>query len=907
MVTARSLGIGTDYARYLEGRAKLPERGDYYLGADGLPAEAPGRWVMLPETQRLLGIDADAGLVGEQFRRLVAGRHPVEDRFLRGVGVDRDGRVGRAGGIDVVFSAPKSVSVAWAVGGPQARAAIEAAQDAAVARAVAYLRERVPTARPRSGGGTRELVPAADVLAAAWRHTVTRGIDGEDGLADPQLHDHVVITGVLREDGAVNAVASRAITQGGRPRELGAVYRAELAAGLGAAGFSIQAGTGKEGRYFEIDGVGQGTVDAFSHRSREVDAAIAAFQAAYGRPPQRGELGGVKLAQRRQKVPTTRGELTARWQGTAAEHGRAGGDPSWRHRVEGRLAYDRAIVTGATVTATVLEQGAGEGTADELLARVGELKQSGSLLELADGRYTTREIRRAERLIHTTTQRLARPSPAVDVGDQARDHGRAVIGERIGASLSAEQEHALGVLTGAERIAVLIGPAGTGKGVVLEAAAQAERHAGRHPIGVALAGSTAQRLGEDPASALHDHTMTLDALLYRHRHGSQAVGQDTTITVDEAAMLDTRRTAALFDLAAHTGAKLVLVGDSRQLQSIQAGGMFDAIHDTAPSAELDDVRRARDQAERNAWKALRRHDPEPALAHYLARGQLHIANTRPEALEAACQRHHDLTATHPAKDVALVLDGSNHEIHRANARIQHLRHQRGELAADHVEHPDPDIHYALHTGDRVSFVAPHREDGQRRVENGTTGHILAADPDISGVMIGLDGSERQVAVFGADLDRLRLGYAHHVHRVQGATVEHTIAVTGGWQTNAQATYVLAPRARQTTHWHVNRDELGHDGTDTDRIHRLAHQMTHTHEHEPSIDTPLASDQPWIDPAPELHRLRPLPGHHARRPIDRTTPDPDELYPDPYSNDYLNHPPPLGPRPSAPPEPSIDLD
>jgi len=103
-----------------------------------------------------LGIDADAGLVGEQFRRLVAGRDPVEDRFLRGVGVDRDGRVGRAGGIDVVFSAPKSVSVAWAVGGPQTRAVIEAAQDAAVARAVAYLRERVPTARPRSGGGTRE-------------------------------------------------------------------------------------------------------------------------------------------------------------------------------------------------------------------------------------------------------------------------------------------------------------------------------------------------------------------------------------------------------------------------------------------------------------------------------------------------------------------------------------------------------------------------------------------------------------------------------------------------------------------------------------------------------------------------------------------------------------------------------
>jgi len=98
VVTARSLGIGTDYARYLDGRTQLPERGDYYLGTDGLPAEAPGRWMMLAQTQGMLGIDPEATLVPEHFRRLVAGRHPVEDRFVRGPGKARTvGSVGPGG------------------------------------------------------------------------------------------------------------------------------------------------------------------------------------------------------------------------------------------------------------------------------------------------------------------------------------------------------------------------------------------------------------------------------------------------------------------------------------------------------------------------------------------------------------------------------------------------------------------------------------------------------------------------------------------------------------------------------------------------------------------------------------------------------------------------------------------
>ena len=70
---------------------------------------------------------------------------------------------------------------------------------------------------------------------------------------------------------------------------------------------------------------------------------------------------------------------------------------------------------------------------------------------------------------------------------------------------------------------------------------------------------------------------------------------------------------------------------------------------------------------------------------------------------------------------------------------------------------------------------------------------------------------------GEDLDSLRLGYAQHVYRQQGATVERTVVVTGGWQTSKESAYVEASRARHGTDWFLAREELGSQGQDADRV------------------------------------------------------------------------------------------
>ena len=149
--------------------------------------------------------------------------------------------------------------------------------------------------------------------------------------------------------------------------------------------------------------------------------------------------------------------------------------------------------------------------------------------------------------------------------------------------------------------------------------------------------------------------------------------------LDEAGMVDHKRMDALTELIERSGAKLIAVGDGKQLPSIGPGGMFDRIAGRAPTAELADVRRTSDPEERKAWAALRAGEPERAMAHYQSRGQLFFTDTRDEAGEAAVQRWAELTKTRDIRDVALIADASNVEIDRLNARAQHLRAERGEL------------------------------------------------------------------------------------------------------------------------------------------------------------------------------------------------------------------------------------
>jgi len=509
------------------------------------------------------------GAGGEGGVGVVYGGCGTGDGPFRRVGGDGS----RVAGIDLTFSAPKSVSALWAVASPYRRAQIEAAHRAAVAGARDRIEREVAVVRRRRDGRV-ESERAAALVAAEFLHTasrLTRDQEADGGVPDPQLHSHLVVLAAERADGQLAAVDSRELFRSARVN--GAWYRAELAARLVELGVEVRGGTGRDGRYFEAAGVPEALSTRWSARSEDIARAAREFRQRYGRDPRgAGELGALATRTRGSKAMTSVVEVDGAWRAVGEEYGlsaeRVEGLFGDRERFEPRdlatglladVCRERSTVSERDLWARVYELSAGTCHPCEVGKVVDGLVRRGELVALEDGSWTTRELRDLERETVEAERRGAEvPAP---VRRQSLQQARARAEGRVGGRLTAEQEHALDVVTSGGGVSVLVGQAGTGKGVVISTAREAWEADSQRVIGTAVAGATAKRLAADTGMS---ETMTTDALLGRVQSGRLGLDDLSVVVMDEAAMADTRRLAALTRATSESGSKLVLVGDQGQ-------------------------------------------------------------------------------------------------------------------------------------------------------------------------------------------------------------------------------------------------------------------------------------------------------------------------------------------------------
>jgi conjugative relaxase-like TrwC/TraI family protein len=840
------------YAEYL---TSTSSRGDYYTG-DG-EHEAGGengslaqsRWHGSPAMVAQLGLSPEDRVGRGDLEALMRGVSPVDGLELRRAG----GNGTRVAGIDLTFSAPKSVSALWAVGSPYERAQIEAAHATAVAGAVARIERDVELVRTRKDG-VLEWQRAERLLAAEFVHTASRLTRDQErgGVPDPQLHSHVVVLGAERRDGRFAAVDSRELFRAARAN--GARYRAELAHGLQQLGLEVRGRTGRGGRYFELAGVPERLVERWSARTSQIEKAARAFRTRYGRDPRGAELGSITIATRGTKTIAATVDVDGAWRAVGEEHGltrdRVQGlfngelTPTREKAAErglprellGEVTRDRAMVSDRDLRAIGYELAAGvchPSTADRL---VGDLARTGELLALEGDLWTTRELREREQQTLTSAASRAREHPA-PVKDSTLREARLEVQREIGGPLSSEQRQALETITGQGGVSILVGEAGTGKGVVISAAARAWQREGYDVVGTAVAGATAKRLGAD---AKLEQAVTTDALIARTQHGSMRLGSKTVVVMDEAGMADTNRLAALSELTARQNSKVVLVGDQAQLSSIGAGGMFAELQKHVPTAQVSEVHRAQHEWERHAWAQVREGDSHRALAAYQAHERLHITDTREEAAERMVDAWDHARREHPEQRSVMLTDASNVELDRINTLAQERRGRAGELGAHHVELPGRP--YGLAAGDQVIFTSAHYQPGSERVENGTLGTILDTAKD-NQVTIRTDGpDQREVNLRTDEFHDLRLAYAQHVYKAQGRTVEEAFVLTGGWQTDRERAYVALTRARDRTDIYLSREDLGEQGMDAAAIERFADNIAQSHAQQPSITAGLERDR-----------------------------------------------------------------
>jgi len=235
------------------------DRADYYLSdlARELPVAGPGHWA----GRAAVGLGLGGPVAAEEFRRLLAGRHPRTGVVLG------TGRTSVAA-FDLTFSAPKSASVVFALAGTEASRTVVAAHADAVAGSLSYL-ERHAITTTRQSGPTRAVLPTSGALAAVFTHGVSRN-------GDPHIHSHVVVANLVHgADGRWGACDRRGIAA--HRSAAAAVYEAHLRAGLTEV-LGVR-WSGPPGRSAEVEGVGPHLLAEFSSRSADIRRHMDAWGA----------------------------------------------------------------------------------------------------------------------------------------------------------------------------------------------------------------------------------------------------------------------------------------------------------------------------------------------------------------------------------------------------------------------------------------------------------------------------------------------------------------------------------------------------------------------------------------------------------------------------------------------------
>ncbi|HXW21923.1 MAG TPA: Ti-type conjugative transfer relaxase TraA, partial [Rhodomicrobium sp.] len=230
---------------------------------------------------------------------------------------------------------------------------------------------------------------------------------------------------------------------------------------------------------------------------------------------------------------------------------------------------------------------------DQFNAVMGAMRGAPDLVELgADGRgedrFTTREMIEGEQRLHRAAELMAE-TERHGVRDADREAALARA-EARGLVLSGEQAEALAHVTDGRDLGVVVGYAGTGKSAMLGVAREAWEAAGNEVRGVALSGIAAENLESGSGIA----SRTIASLEHGWGQGRDVLTSCDVLVIDEAGMVGTRQLERVLSHAADAGAKVVLVGDPQQLQSIEAGAAFRSIFERHGGAEIGEVRRQRD-------------------------------------------------------------------------------------------------------------------------------------------------------------------------------------------------------------------------------------------------------------------------------------------------------------------------
>lgn len=674
------------------------------------------------EAQVWQGKGAEAlGLVGtverERFRDLLAGRIVPDGPSVRVS--TRDDSKNRIG-IDLTFSAPKSVSLYALVGGDKA---MIAAHDLAVQRTLEQA-EAYAQARTKLNGKSR-VETTGNLVIAKFRHETTRA-------QDPELHTHAVVMNLTqRADGEWRALKNDEIVK--MTRYLGAVYRTELAHILEKDGHALR--HGRDGT-FDLAAVSRDQIMAFSRRTAQIEAHLAS----QGLTVETASATERQLATMRTRAKKDasldRDELYSEWRTRAVElgidfgsRGQGAGSPGPATQLDeygapndgashleaarravrfavNHLTEREAVMSKSVLIDTALKHELGRTNVTAVYAAIAETVHTGRLVEetplyfaagasplsarteaewidalvsaghdettsstrfldaLENGGVVRREAR------FTTNTAIARELKVLAIEKAGRGamapimSAQAAAAHFAGEQLNAGQQAAASlILSTSNRVVGIEGYAGTGKSHMLDKAknkvlAEGFAKAGYNFQALAPYGTQKQALRE-----LGVQARTVAAFL---KAKDKKIDDKTVLVIDEAGVLPARQMAQLLSIAEQSGARVAFVFDRAQTKAIEAGRPIDQLVKNGMTVTtMTEIQRQQNPQLKEAVEHAARGDTAKSLAKMQYVTEIGDAHDRRLAVANA------YLALDPAeREKTLIVSGTNEARREINGHVR---------------------------------------------------------------------------------------------------------------------------------------------------------------------------------------------------------------------------------------------
>jgi Ti-type conjugative transfer relaxase TraA len=493
------------------------------------------------------------------------------------------------------------------------------------------------------------------------------------------------------------------------------------------------------------------------------------------------------------------------------------------------ITHHQATFTNRDLAMFVHRHSDGKDQYDRAMSAV---RASPDLIALGkDGRG---EDRLTSRDMIETEQRLQRASELMAGRERHRTDENSreaalVSAEGRGLLLSDEQRAAFEHVTGDRDLSIVVGYAGTGKSAMLGVAREAWERSGYEVRGAALSGIATEGLENGSGIA----SRTIASMQHGWSQGRDMLTPRDVLVIDEAGMVGTRQMERVLSHAEAAGAKVVLVGDPQQLQAIEAGAAFRAIHERHGGIEITEVRRQHEDWQKDATRHLATGRTGEAIRAYADHGMIHAADTREQARSELVERW-DRERIAAPDQTRIILTHTNDEVRELNEGARDRMRAAGALGDDVLVKAERGSRMFA-SGDRIMFL---RNERSLEVKNGTLGTVEQVNQQ--GLMVRTDDG-RSISFDTKDYAHVDHGYAATIHKAQGMSVDrsHMLATPG---MDRHGSYVGMTRHREGMALHYGRDDFKDDS----RLVRILSR-------ERAKD--MASDYRQVDPVKDYAERR----------------------------------------------------